>query len=564
MPTLFRSLAELCEKLESTKKRTEMVNWVAEFLRRLSLEEVQPASSMLMGRSFPVWDQRALDVSWATISSIILEIADADDEKLAHAFSKTGDVGDATKLIFEGGTRRKQATLIQQHLSILEVHNTFEAIAETAGARSREKKKRLLETLLGAATPVEAKCIVKILLSDMRTGFHEGLMELAVARAFDVPVDSIQTASMLTGDIGEVAALLKSKGNAGLTTLGLRVFRPIKLMLAQTADSVEEALKEHDGETALEYKLDGARIQIHKSGKTVKIFSRRLTEVTDSLPEVVNLASDEVKAAQAVLEGEVVAVGKNGTPLPFQHLMRRFRRIRGIELAAEAVPTQLYLFDALYIDGRSLFKEAYTQRREALAQISGALPLTQQMIAHNVEAAEAFLQEALRAGHEGVMAKKPDSLYTPGIRGKRWLKIKSILEPLDLVIVAAEYGYGRRHGWLSDYHLAALDRESRRFLTVGKTFKGLTDAEITEMTERLKQLALNRESHVIKVVPKIVVEVAYNEIQRSPKYECGMALRFARITRIRDDKTPDEADTLQRVREIYKRQFEKKAKYRDE
>jgi DNA ligase-1 len=564
MPTPFRSLAELCEKLESTKKRTEMVNWVAEFLRQLSHEEVQPASSMLVGRAFPVWDQRALDVSWASISSIIREIADATDEKLSHAFSKTGDVGDAAKLILEGGPRRKQATLVQQHLSILEVHHTFEAIAETAGARSREKKTRLLKTLLGAATPVEAKCIVKILLRDMRTGFHEGLMELAVARAFDVPADSIQTASMLAGDIGEVAALLKSKGKTGLTTLGFRVFRPIKLMLAQMADSVEEALKEHGGETALEYKLDGARIQIHKSGKTVRIFSRRLTDVTDSLPEVVNLASDEVKAAQAVLEGEVVAVGKNGTPLPFQHLMRRFRRIRGIELAAEAVPIQLYLFDALYIDGRSLIKEAYTRRREALAQTAGVLPLTQQMITHNVETAEAFLQEALQAGHEGVMAKKPDSLYTPGIRGKRWLKIKSILEPLDLVIVAAEYGYGRRHGWLSDYHLAALDLESRQFLTVGKTFKGLTDAEITEMTERLKQLALNQEGHVIKVVPKIVVEVAYNEIQRSPKYECSMALRFARITRIRDDKTPEEADTLQRVREIYERQFEKKAKYRDE
>jgi DNA ligase-1 len=564
MPTPFRSLAELCEKLESTKKRNEMVGWVAEFIQHLSQDEVQPATSMLMGRAFPVWDQRTLEVSWATISTIIRRITNADDEKFAQAFGKTGDAGDATKLVFERGTRRKQATLFQKQLTILEVYHTFEAIAGTAGTGSREKKERLLETLLGSATPVEAKCIVKVLISGMRTGFHEGLMELAVARAFDVPVDSVQTASMLTGDIGEVAALLKSRGRDGLAALGFKVFRPIKLMLAQMADTVKEALEGHGGETALEYKLDGARIQIHKSGEVVKIFSRRLTDVTESLPEIVNLVSDEVKADETILEGEVIAVGENGNPMPFQHLMRRFRRIRGIELTAEEVPIRLYLFDALYIDGKSLIKEAYTQRREALAKTAGSIPLTKQIIAHDVETAEAFLQEALKAGHEGVMAKKPDSLYTPGVRGKRWFKIKSILEPLDLVIVAAEYGYGRRHGWLSDYHLAALDTESRRFLTVGKTFKGLTDAEITVMTQRLKQLALNEEGYIVKVTPKIVVEVAYNEIQRSPKYECGMALRFARITRIRDDKTPEEADTIQRVREIYERQFGKKAKYQSE
>ncbi len=564
MPTLFRSLAELGERLESTNKRNEMVGWVAEFIQQLSQDEVQHATSMLMGRAFPVWDQRTLEISWATISMIIRRITNADDVKFAQAFGKTGDAGDATKLVFEGGTIRKQATLFQKQLTILEVYHTFEAIAETAGTGSREKKERLLEALLGSATPVEAKYLVKVLISGMRTGFHEGLMELAVARAFDVSVDSVQTASMLTGDVGEVAALLKSRGREGLAALGFKVFRPIKLMLAQMADTVSDALEEHGGETALEHKLDGARIQIHKSGEVVKIFSRRLTDVTESLPEIVNLVSDEVEADKAILEGEVIAVGKNGNPMPFQHLMRRLRRLRGIELAAEEVPIRLYLFDALYVDGRSLIREAYIRRRETLARTAGSIPLTKQIIACDVETAEVFLQDALKAGHEGVMAKKPDSLYTPGIRGKRWFKIKSILEPLDLVIVAAEYGYGRRHGWLSDYHLAALDTESRRFLTVGKTFKGLTDVEITEMTRRLKQLAQSEEGYIVRVTPNIVVEVAYNEIQKSPKYECGMALRFARITRVRDDKTPEEADTIQRVREIYERQFGKKAKYRDE
>lgn len=331
-------------------------------------------------------------------------------------------------------------------------------------------------------------------------------------------------------------------------------------MLAQMATTVAEILETHRGQTALEYKLDGARVQIHKSKDEVKIFSRRLTDVTESLPEAIDIIRKEVKANEAILEGEVIAVGKDGSPMAFQHVMRRFRRIRKIEHVSEEIPVQLYLFDVLYVDGQSLIKEAYTTRRKKLATVAGAIPLTKQIVTRDLKAAEEFLKGAIEAGHEGLMVKKPDSPYTPGVRGKRWFKIKTILEPLDLVIVAAEYGYGRRHGWLSDYHLAARDTESGELLTVGKTFKGLTDAEIIDMTHRLKDLAVKTEGHVVIVVPKVVVEVAYNEIQRSPTYKCGMALRFARITRIRNDKSPEEADTIAKVREIYEKQFEKKAK----
>ncbi len=560
MPTPFRSLAELCEKLESTKKRKAMVDWVASFILQLETQEVEPAISMLTGRAFPRWDQRVLEVSWATVSTIIRKITDADDSVFSRAFSKTGDVGDAVKFVLEEGKVRRQAMLFQKQLTILEVRHTFETIAGTTGTGSREKKERLLETLLGSATPLEAKYIVKVLIGEMRTGFHEGLMELAVAHAFNIPLNVIQTAAMLTGGVGEVATIAKVKGEEGLLSLGFKLFRPIKPMLAQMATTLAEAFEAHDGQTALEYKLDGARIQIHKSKDVVKIFSRRLTDVTESLPEVVDLIRNEVKANEAVLEGEVIAVGRDGSPLAFQHLMRRFRRIRKIEHVAEEIPIQLYLFDALYVDGQSLIREAYTTRRKKLATAAGAIPLTKQVITQDVKVAEEFLKEASEAGHEGLMAKKPDSQYTPGVRGKRWFKIKTILEPLDLVIVAAEYGYGRRHGWLSDYHLAARDTESGELLTVGKTFKGLTDAEIVDMTHRLKDLAIKTEDHVVIVVPKIVVEVAYNEIQKSPKYKCGMALRFARITRIRNDKSPQEADTIAKVREIYEKQFEKKAK----
>jgi DNA ligase-1 len=367
---------------------------------------------------------------------------------------------------------------------------------------------------------------------------------------------------MTLGDVGDVAAILSAKGKDGLTRIGFKVFRPVSLMLAQMADDVSEVLKEHGGKTAFEYKYDGARVQIHKLDDEVKVFSRRLTDVTESLPEVIDLIRDNVMAKDVILEGEVVAVDATGMPIPFQHLMRRFRRVHDIDDAAGKIPIKLFLFDVLYVNGKSLIEVPYAERRQTLTENVGRIQLARQMVTDKVEEARKFLEEAMDAGQEGLMAKRLDSPYTPGIRGKRWMKIKLILEPLDLVIVAAEYGYGRRHGKLSDYYLAARDAETGEFLEVGKTFKGLTDAEIAEMTRRLTETTVNGKRWGVRVIPKIVVEVAYNEIQKSLKYRCGMALRFARITRIRDDKTPEQADTIQRVREIYERQFLKKGKYK--
>ena len=562
MQTTFKALTELGEKLEATKKRTLMIDHVTDFLKNLLPEEVEPAVSMILGRPFPKWSQQTLDISWATLGEIIKRITGIEWKDFNAAFSQSGDIGEATKTVFENSRVKRQATLFERLLTILEVRRSFEALAETTGTGSRERKERSVEALLSLASPIEAKYLIKIFVGEMRTGFHQGLMEQAVAKAFDVTLKDVQRAGMVAGDIGEVAAILRTQGKDGLSKIRFRVFRPVELMLAQMADSVAEALEEHGGRSAFEYKYDGARIQIHKHIDEVRIFSRRLTDVTESLPEIVETVTENVKANEVVLEGEVVAVDSSGLPIPFQHLMRRFRRVHAIEDTAESIPVRLYLFDILYLDGKSLVSVPYTERRRTLAEISGKIPLTNQLIAENVAAAEQFLNEAMDAGHEGLMAKQLDSPYTPGTRGKNWLKIKPILEPLDLVIVAAEYGYGRRHGWLSDYHLAAWDVETGEFLSLGKTFKGLTDAEIIEMTRRLKELAVSEEHGRVIVMPRIVVEVAYNEIQKSPKYKSKMALRFARITRIREDKTSEQADTIQRVRDIYERQFLKKGRYK--
>jgi DNA ligase-1 len=564
MPALFKSLAALLEKIEGTRKRLKMISMAAEFLKDLEPEETEPAVSMILGRPFPKWSQKTLDVSWATLSEILRRVTEVDWNVFLDAFRNTGDIGSAAKAVFERAKVKRQALLLEKALTIAEVRRGLEAIADTAGSGSREKKERLIAVLLSQASPVEAKYLVKIFIGEMRTGFHEGLMEQAIAKAFEIPLLTVQKASMTIGDIGEVAATARTDGNERLSKVSFKVFRPVQLMLAQMADDVDEALREHGGETAFEYKYDGARVQIHKHGGEVRVFSRRLTDVTLSLPEVVENVRSSISANEIIVEGEVIAVDDSGYPIPFQHLMRRFKRVHEIEDTAEKIPVRLYLFDVLYLNGESLISLPYLRRRQILAENAGGIPLATQLVAENREDAEKFLKGAIDAGHEGLMAKKLDSPYTPGTRGKRWFKIKPVLEPLDLVITAAEYGYGRRHGWLSDYYLAALDRKTGEFLTVGKTFKGLTDAEIIEMTRRLKELTLREEHRRVVVLPRIVVEVVYNEVQRSPKYVSEMALRFARINRVRDDKSPEDADTIEKVREIYERQFAQEGRYKAE
>jgi len=561
MLSSFKSLSELLEKVEATKKRLEIIDLTSNYLKTLSSEEIESATNMMVGRAFPKFSQRSLDVNWSTLTRVLERTSQVDWGIFREAMGETGDIGSATKAVLEQSKSKKQTQLTESSLTITEVSRALEVVSQTSGSGSRTKKERLITALLSQATPVEAKYLVKIFTSEMRTGLHEGLMEQAVARAFSVPIQSVQHASMVLGDIGEVAATLKAQGTEGLENAGFKVFRPVKLMLAQTAQTVNDALKEQNCESAFEYKYDGARVQIHKQNGTIEIFSRRLTNVTESLPEIVEALKQNIKAQSAIVEGEVVALDSAGYPIAFQHLMRRFKRTRGVAKMSRKIPLTLYLFDILYLNGESLIVRPYLQRRQILSQTAGEMALSKQIVTDKSELAESFLKEAISAGHEGLMAKKLDSPYTPGRRGKKWLKIKTVLEPLDLVITAAEYGYGRRKGWLSDYYLGARDSKTEEFLNVGKTFKGLTDAEMIEMTKQLQAYAIRQEGHRVLVIPKIVVEVAYNEVQESPKYKSRMALRFARITRIRDDKTPQEADTINKVKEIYEKQFKQKGRY---
>lgn len=561
MPTSFKSLSELLEKVEVTKKRLEIIEQTADFLKNLGTDEIEAAVNMMVGRAFPNYSQQTLNINWSTLTRTFEKTTLFNWEKFREAMANTGDIGSAIKIVLEQSKNKKQTQLTSDNLNIIEVQRTLEAIARSHGIKSRSKKERLISSLISKATPTETKYLVKIFTGEMRTGLHEGLMEQAVAIAFGVSLKVVQHASMVLGDISKVAQTLKIQGIEGLEKAGFSIFRPVKLMLAQTADSVKEALKEHGGKTAFEYKYDGARVQIHKQNSKVRIFSRRLTDLTESLPEIIENIKNNIKAETVIIEGEVIAQDIKGVPIAFQHLMRRFKRIKKINTVKERIPLTLYLFDILYLNGKSLIDKPYKERRQILSENARNISLANQIVIDQPEQAQEFLKEALVAGHEGLMAKKLDSPYLPGRRGKRWLKIKSVLEHLDLVITAAEYGYGRRKGWLSDYYLAARDPLSGKLFVVGKTFKGLTDAEIIDLTKKLQALTVNIEGHRVIVIPKIVVEVIYNEIQQSPKYESKMALRFARISRIREDKSPEEASTIEQVREIYERQFRVKSKY---
>ncbi len=339
--------------------------------------------------------------------------------------------------------------------------------------------------------------------------------------------------------------------------MNINLFIPLKPMLAATSYDIKEVLQEHGGRTAFEYKFDGARIQIHRLGGEVRIYSRRMTEVTTSLPDIVDLIRDRIASREVILEGEAVAVGAGDRPLPFQELMRRFKRTHDVEEMVKRIPMRLHIFDILYLDGRPLIDEPYLERWRILEGVCPRELLAERLVTGDPLEAEAFLRKALEEGHEGLMAKRLESTYTPGVRGKGWFKIKPA-ETLDLVLAAADWGHGRRTGWLSNYHLAA--RSGDEYLIVGKTFKGLTDEEFEWMTRRLLELKVGETHHTVYVRPEVVVEVDYNEIQRSPHYRSGFALRFARIKRIREDKRPEEADTMEKVKELYERQFKYKAK----
>jgi ATP-dependent DNA ligase I len=504
----LQEVADVSRAVSSTRSRLEKTARLAQLLRSLQGREIAVGVAYLSG-ALP---QGRIGLGWAAMS----------DARTA------GVSGEAS-------------------LDLLDVDSVFEKIARTSGSGAAKARGQLLAGLFTRATRDEQDFLFRLISGELRQGALEGVLTDAVAKAAAAPVEAVRQAAMMCGNLGEVAHAALVDGPAALARYDIQLFRPVEPMLASPAESVAEAL-EWLGEAAFELKLDGARIQVHKAGADVRVFSRGLRDVTSAVPEIAEQIVS-VAARDVILDGEVIALAKDGRPLPFQETMRRFGRRLDVDALRVELPLTPFFFDCLYLDGAPLTAKPQRERTATLVDVAGGMSVRRRTLSSRPEA-EDFLREALAAGHEGLMAKSLDAPYAAGSRGRSWLKIKHA-KTLDLVVLAAEWGSGRRRGWLSNLHLGARDPTNGGFVMLGKTFKGMTDEMLAWQTAAFLERETSRDGHIVFVRPELVVEIAFNDLQQSPHYPGGLALRFARVKGYRPDKTAADADTIDTVREIY-------------
>jgi len=485
----------------STSGRLAKIKLLAELLKQAAPDEIETVIAYLSGTI----RQANLGVGWATLEAA------------------------------------KDHPATQSTITIKDLHSTLDLVANTTGKGSAATKTKLLRDLFGRATEQEQDFLLRLLTGELRQGALELIMVEAVAQALELPAADVRRAAMLSGDLGAVA----KAGTRGLAEFRVRLFRPIKPMLAQTANNVAEAL-EHSSPAAFEYKFDGARIQVHKQGDEVKVFSRLMNDVTVAVPEVVD-AARKLEVKEVILDGEAIALTTDNRPLPFQTTMRRFGRKLDVAALQGELSLVPFFFDVLYLDGESLMDQPYSTRFKALSLYLSQRP--PRLVTADKQEAQRFFDEAIKAGHEGLMVKRLDARYEAGGRTWDWIKVKQA-NTLDLVVLAAEWGHGRRKGWLSNLHLGARD-PAGGFVMLGKTFKGMTDEVLEWQTKKLQELETRREGITVYVRPELVVEVAFNGLQESSVYPGGLALRFARVVRYRQDKKPEEADTIEMVRRLH-------------
>jgi DNA ligase-1 len=423
-------------------------------------------------------------------------------------------------------------------LDLRDVDNTFDRLQNTTGKNSGAERARILTDLFSRATADEQSFLASLIIGEVRQGALEGVLLEGIAKASGLTGDTVRRAAMMAGDLGVVAQVALSEGEAGLAKYQLEVFRPVQPMLADSAETVADAMSDA-GVVSVEWKLDGARIQVHRRDDRVAIYTRNLNDVTDALPEVVE-AVRNLPARELVLDGEVIALMADGKPHSFQPTMRRFGRDSDLPLNA-------FFFDVLLHDGDSIIDDPLSSRLERLDQVIPDALRVPRIITANLDDAVRFQTDALAIGHEGVMVKTLSAPYAAGRRGSAWLKVKQA-RTLDLVVLAVEWGSGRRKGWLSNIHLGARDPKTGEFVMLGKTFKGMTDEILKWQTEQFLAREVRRDGHIVYVRPELVVEIAFNEVQHSPHYPGGVALRFARVKGYRPDKKPEEADTIDAVR----------------
>lgn len=565
----MQRLGEACERIAGTTKKLEKIAIVAEYFKSRTREEAAVSAVFLSGGAFPLWEETTLQVGGAMLWRLVAELSGRSEAELTAAYRRHGDLGAVAGEVLPAAARG---------LNVLEVQERFHQIA---AARGPATKGAMVRELLSLSAPLEAKYLVKIITGDLRIGLKESLVEEAIANAYGATLGEVQRGNMLLGDIGETLKLALA---GKLAEAKMRLFHPLGFMLASPAESAEEALSYFE-EAAVEDKYDGIRAQAHCAGGEVRIFSRTRDDITESFPELPAVLAGLPQ--DVILDGEIVAwsylaaeSNEPGRALPFSALQQRLGRKKVSDEMMRQVPVAYLAFDVLYAGGELLLDRPWRERAQILDQLLSAskVPVTRRppgaqgqltfedgkevtnakairapvFRASSPQELDALFEAAQARGNEGLMIKDIASAYAPGRRGKSWLKLKRELATLDVVVTAVEYGHGKRIGVLSDYTFAVRDGE--RLVNIGKAYSGLTDAEIAEMTKWFLEHTVEDQGFRLIVEPKIVLEVAFNNMMRSERHDSGFALRFPRIVRIRRDKIPEEADTIERVREIYEGQ----------
>jgi len=539
----YSEIADIYERLEATTKKLEKRDILSDFYRSCSDSELPKSVLLSMGL---VSTTEELGLAKELVKRIIAKSFGVEGKKIEEKFRELGDLG----LIAEFFAKNKrQISLGKKELTISMVFENLNKLPGITGTGSQDKKILIVTELLAAATPKEAKYIVRAVLGDMRIGVAAGVVRNAIAKAFEKETKDIEKLYDVTGDFGIVAELAK-KGKMKAVVM---VNSPVRVMLADRAKDLKEAMDEFQ-EAAIEKKYDGLRLQIHKDGNSIKIFSRRLDEVTRQFPEIAEWSRDNLAAKQCIVEGEAIAIDKEGRPKPFQILSRRIQRKYDIEKTAKEIPVQVNLFDLIYFNGSFMdkpLKERWNKLKEILNETK-RFRLADHIETKDIEKADRFYKESLSEGQEGVIVKNLSAPYQPGKRVGYWLKVKEILEPLDLVVTGAEWGEGKRASFLGSLLLAA--KKGSDFLATGKMASGLTEEQLKDVTNKLKPLITEEEGKFVKIKPQLVIEVGYEELQKSTKYPTGYALRFPRLLRIREEKTKEDINTVKDIERLFRQQ----------
>jgi len=560
----YKLLCDYYEKLEGESSKLGKTKILAELFSKSSSEELEKIVFLVQGIVYPKYTQLELGIATQLMIKAMSKAYGISEDKIEEEFAKLGDLGLVAEKLSKS---KKQVTLLRKTLTVERVFEELRKLPFLSGEGSQEKKILTIYHLLLMAEPKEAKYVVRTILGELRIGVAEGLIRDAIVEAFlptktkeekEKSEEAVDYAWNILSDFSIVAKIAKEKGVEGLKNVKIEIGRPIQVMLGEKAESIEEVVEVY-GEIAAEWKYDGMRTIIMKKNDKIWLFTRRQEDVTKQFPDLVELCRKGIKAEECVIEGEAIAVEPNSnTPMAFQVLSQRIHRKYDIEKMVKKIPIQIHLFDIVYLNGEMLINKPLFERRKILESIIEVIPgkfeLAKQLVTKDVKKIEEFYNEALNAKQEGLMLKVLNSPYRFGRHVGGWYKIKPTMENLDLVIVGATWGEGARANWLTSFELAVRDPDTGNFLRCGMMSTGLTEEEYEMMTEMLKPLIIQEKGKEVKVKPRIVIEVKYQEIQKSPNYESGYALRFPAFVRIRDDKGPEEADTIDRLIELYKSQ----------